>query len=177
MIKFPEDKRESKEESKEEEKQILLYNEIYWNNEDKNVNKKIDINIFDNDNKNVEKYILLNEENEILLCKEEEINKIKSKKESDEDIKIKELYNGQDDDSFYYLDKMHIKQNLLKNSIEFERTFSNSSIDNNDDYEMETLYKETQLEHPRKIIDGKIKRYQFFSWSGFFVVIDMIILL
>ena len=40
----------------------------------------------------------------MLLCKEEEINKIKSKKESDEDIKIKELYNGQDDDSFYYLD-------------------------------------------------------------------------
>ena len=63
MIELPEDKRESKEESKEEEKQILLYNEIYWNNEDKNVNKKIDINIFDNDNKNVEKYILLNEEN------------------------------------------------------------------------------------------------------------------
>ena len=103
----------------------------------------------------------------MLLCKEEEINKIKSKKESDEDIKIKELYNGQDDDSFYYLDKIHIKQNLLKNSIEFERTFSNSSIDNNDDYEMETLYKETQLEHPRKIIDGKIKRYPFFSFCLF----------
>ena len=56
----------------------------------------------------------------------------------------------------------------MKNSIEFERTFSNSSIDKNDNYEMETLYKETQLEHPRKIIDGKIKRYPFFSWSGFF---------
>ena len=104
----------------------------------------------------------------MLLCKEEEINKIKSKKESDEDIKIKELYNGQDDDSFYYLNKMHIRHKLLKNSIEFERTFSNSSIDKNDNYEMETLYKETQLEHPRKIIDGKIKRYPFFSWSGFF---------
>ena len=110
MIESPEDKRESKEESKEEEKQILLYNEIYWNNEDKNVNKKIDINIFDNDNKNVEKYILLNEENEILLCKEEEINRIISKKKNDEDIKIKELYNGQNDDSFYYLNKNYIKK-------------------------------------------------------------------
>ena len=161
------EKLEDKEELKEEESEILLYKELY-NNKEKNSNKKINIDIFDSNNKKAERYILLNEENEMLLCKEEEINKIKSKKESDEDIKIKELYNGQDDDSFYYLDKMHIKQNLLKNSIEFERTFSNSSIDNNDDYEMETLYKETQLEHPRKIIDGKIKRYPFFSWSGFF---------
>ena len=168
MIESPEDKRESKEESKEEEKQILLYNEIYWNNEDKNVNKKIDINIFDNDNKNVEKYILLNEENEILLCKEEEINRIISKKKNDEDIKIKELYNGQNDDSFYYLNKNYIKQKLLKNSIEFGKTFSDTSIDNNDEEEMEKLYKETQMEHPRKIIRDKIKRYPFFSWSGFF---------
>ena len=161
------EKLEDKEELKEEESEILLYKELY-NNKEKNSNKKINIDIFDNNNKKAERYILLNEENEILLCKEEEINKIKSKKESDEDIKIKELYNGQDDDSFYYLNKMHIRHKLLKNSIEFERTFSNSSIDKNDNYEMETLYKETQLEHPRKIIDGKIKRYPFFSWSGFF---------
>ena len=33
---------------------------------------------------------------------------------------------------------------------------------------MEKLYREVQLKHPRKIINGKIKRYSFFSWSGFF---------
>ena len=171
------EKLEDREKLKEEESEILLYNELYDNNQEKNLNKIININIFDSDNKKVETYKLLNEENEILLCKEEEINKIKTMKENDEDIKIKELYKGQDNDSFYYLNKNHIKQKLLKNSMEFERTFSNSSIDNNDDYEMEKLYKETQLEHPRRIIDGKIKRYPFFSWSGFFVVINMIILL
>ena len=162
------EKLEDREKLKEEESEILLYNELYDNNQEKNLNKIINIKIFDSDNKKVETYKLLNEENEILLCKEEEINKIKTMKENDEDIKIKELYKGQDNDSFYYLNKNHIKQKLLKNSMEFERTFSNSSIDNNDDYEMEKLYKETQLEHPRRIIDGKIKRYPFFSWSGFF---------
>ena len=42
------------------------------------------------------------------------------------------------------------------------------SLDNKNKEEMEKIYKDIQLKHPRKIIDGKIKRYPFFSWSGFF---------
>ena len=43
----------------------------------KKINKEINVSIFDLENKKVENYKLLNEEEEILLCKEEVI---KSKK-------------------------------------------------------------------------------------------------
>ena len=162
-----EEKEEIKEKESEESEQ-LLYDELY-NNEGKYINKNIDLKIFDNKTQQIKNYKLLNEENEILLCEQEAINKIKSDKENiDEEIKIKELYKGEDDDSFYYLNKFEIKNKLLKNAKEFERNFSNTLIDNQNDEEMEKLYKETQLKHPRKIVDGKIQRYSFFSWSGFF---------
>ena len=55
---------------------ILLCDDFY-DNENKKINKEINVNIFDSENKKVENYKLLNEEEEILLCKEEVI---KSKK-------------------------------------------------------------------------------------------------
>ena len=131
--------------------------------------KEIKLSIFNPINEKIENYKLLNEKEELLLCKEETINEIKSKKENkEEDIKIKELYIGEDSDSFYYLNKKEIKQKLIQNSIDLEKNFENSIIDNQNREEMDKLYKEVQLKHPRKIIDGEIKRYSFFEWSGFF---------
>jgi len=131
--------------------------------------KEIKLSIFNPINEKMENYELLNEKEELLLCKEDTINEIKSKKgNKEEDIKIKELYIGEDSDSFYYLNKKEIKQKLIQNSIDLEKNFENSIIDNQNREEMDKLYKEVQLKHPRKIIDGEIKRYSFFEWSGFF---------
>ena len=33
---------------------------------------------------------------------------------------------------------------------------------------MDKLYKEVSMKHPRKIKNGKIEKYSFFSWTGFF---------
>ena len=83
-----EEKEEIKEKESEESEQ-LLYDELY-NNEGKYINKNIDLKIFDNKTQQIKNYKLLNEENEILLCEQEAINKIKSDKENiDEEIKIK----------------------------------------------------------------------------------------
>jgi len=157
---------------------ILLFDD-YYENKNKRINKEINISIFDSEKKNVENYKLLNEEEEILLCKEEIIKGIKSKKEDEEaNIKIKELFNGEDNNSFYYLNKKEIKKNLFKNITGLEDDDGDGNlIDNHDRVEMEKLYKEVQLKHPRKIINGKFKRYSFFSWSGFFCCINQIIFL
>ena len=162
--------RELREENiKKDDFSMLLYDD-YYENENKKINKEINVNIFDSDKKNVENYKLLNEEEEILLCKEEVIKEIKSKKENiEESIKIKELFNGEDGNSIYYLNKREIKKNLFKNVTGLEDEDGDGNlIDNHNRVEMEKLYKEVQLKHPRKIINGKIKRYSFFSWSGFF---------
>ena len=111
---------------------ILLCDDFY-DNENKKINKEINVNIFDSENKKVENYKLLNEEEEILLCKEEVIKEIKSKKENiEENIKIKELFNGEDNNSFYYLNKKEIKKKLFKNitGLEDEDVEDGNSIDN-----------------------------------------------
>ncbi len=160
-----------KEEIKKEEEETLLYDELYQN-ENKILTNNIDLNIYNNNTKKSENYKLINEENEILLCKEEELKKIKESKENNEDdIKIKDLYKGDDNDYVFYLNKNKIKNNLLKNSMEFERNFSNSKFDNYNVEEMDKLYKEVQLKHPRNIIEGEIKKYPFFHGVDFFVVI------
>ena len=145
-----------------EDFELLLYDEKD-ENEHKKFNNKININIFDSQKKKVVNYKLFNEEEDLLLCKEEVVNEV-----DEENIKIKELYNGEDNDSYYHLNKNETKKKLLKNASEFERKFSHSRIDNQNKEEMEKLYKEIQLKHPRKIINGKIRRYSYFSWSGFF---------
>ena len=133
-------------------------------------NKEINLTIFDYTQKKLENFKLLNEEDEILLCKEEALNDLLSKKEDKEEIKIKELFKGEDNDSFYYLNKTELRkkyynigENLNEDSENIEQI-----IDNKNDKEMEKLYNEIQLKHPRKIIDNQIRRYPFFSQSGFF---------
>ena len=139
--------------------------------EKQNINKEFYLKIFSNKEKKPDNYILLNQDEDLLLCKEEAIKEIKSKKENNEEIKIKELYKGEDNDSFFYINKKETKKNFLKNIIELDKENENSKVDildNKNKEEMEKIYKNIQLKHPRKIIDGKIKRYPFFSWSGFF---------
>ena len=129
-------------------------------------NKEINLTIFDYTQKKLENFKLLKEEEEILLCKEEALNDCISKKEDKrEEIKIKELFKGEDNDSFYYLNKTELRkkyynigENLNEDSENIEQI-----IDNKNDKEMEKLYNEIQLKHPRKIIDNQIRRYPFFS--------------
>ena len=137
--------------------------------EEPKIKKEIDLNIYNYQTKNLENYKLLNESENIILCKEDKHKEIQSIKENKEgELKIKELYNKQEGDSFYYLNKKEIKKNFLQNAIDIEKEYENSIIDNKNGKEMEKLYNEAQLKHPRLIIDGKIRRYPFFSFSGFF---------
>ena len=130
------------------------------------MSKEININIYDHTKKKKEQYKLINESDDLLFCKEEIFTEIKSKNENKE-IKIKELYSGEDADSFFYINKKEMKKNLMKDS-KFEKENEETTFDNENGEVMEKLYKEVQLKHPRQIIDGQIKKYTFFSWSGFF---------
>ena len=146
----------------------LLFDKNY---ENKNIFKEIEFNIYDYQKKKSDNYKLLNENEEILICKEDLIENIKSKKENGEFIKISDIYQGEEEDSLFYLNKKEMAKKLMKSTINLEKEDENSTIDtinNKDKNEMEKLYNEVQLKHPRKIINGKIKRYPFFSWSGFF---------
>ena len=159
-------------EKQEEDTNKELLNEDFIN-EDEKISKEMDVDIFDYNTKKFEKYKLLNENEELLLCKEENIQNYLSKKDNQEDdIKIKELYKGEEDDSTFYLNKKEIKQKLSKSEINLEEEEDENSLlnflDNKNDKEMQKLYEEVQLKHPRKIVDGKISRYSFISWSGFF---------
>ena len=138
----------------------------------KKIGKEINLSIFNYNNNKLEKYKLLNGEEDLLLCKEEVLNEIKSKKENKEaDIKIKELYKEEEENnSIYYLNKNELKKKYLKiqENLNEDNEERNSIINNKNEQEMEKLYKESQLKHPRKINDGEIRKYTFFSWSGFF---------
>ena len=141
-----------------EEGQELLTDETY-EIQNKKISKEIDLNIYDYKEKKLEKYKLINEEEELLLCKEEFLNEIKQNKQNkEEDIKIKELFKGDDNDNFYYLNKNELKKKYLKieTNLDEDIESSKSFIDNQNEKEMEKLYEETILKHPRKIIDGKI---------------------
>ena len=141
------------------------------NNKTKAISKEINLNIFNYEENKIENYKFLNEEEELLLCKEEALNEVKSKKDNkEENIKIKELYKGEDSNSFYYLNKNELKKKYLKieENLNEDNDDRNSILDNQDEKEVEKIYKESLLKHPRKVIDGEIKKYSFFSWSGFF---------
>ena len=56
----------------------------------------------------------------------------------------------------------------IEENLNEDKEERNSFLDNQNEKEMEKLYKETLLKHPRKIIDGQITKYSFFSFSGFF---------
>ena len=161
--------KEKQEDQIENEFEVLLYDEVYEYENKKN-KKEINLNIYNYAEKKTEKYKLLNEEEEILLCKEEDLNEIRTKKENiEEEIRIKEIYKGEDSDSFYYINKKELKKKyLMRTDINEDNENIHAIIDNKNQKEMEKLYNEIQLKHPRKIVDGKITRYSLFSWSGFF---------
>ena len=81
---------------------------------------------------------MLNEEEEILLCNEEAINEIKSKKgNKEEEIKIKELYKGEDNNSVYYINKKELKKKyIMKTDLNEDNENINSIIDNKNEKEM-----------------------------------------
>ena len=79
--------------------------------EKQNINKEFHLKIFNYNEKKPDNYILLNQDEDLLLCKEEAI---KSKKENNEEIKIKELYKGEDNDSFFYINKKETKKIFKK---------------------------------------------------------------
>ena len=79
---------QAQEDLKDNEYKELLYDEIF-EKDAKKINKEINLNIYNYREKKLENYKILNEDDELLLCKEEIINEIKSKKENkEEDIKL-----------------------------------------------------------------------------------------
>ena len=161
-----------KENELKEEKEELLNDSKESQNENKNlevektVSKNIDLNIYDYTTKKIENYKFINEEDDILLCKEENILKIKDQKENKEaEIQIKELYQDEENEQIYCLNKTEIKNKLLK-ATDLEQDYEEKI--NQTENEMNKLYRKTQLKHLRKIINGEIKKYPFFEWTGFF---------
>ena len=102
-----------------EKKEII--DDLYQNKFDKN-NKQIDI-IFNDNNDEKEKYKLISEEKELLLCKENIINQTyKDKKEYE--IKIKDLYKGEEGKDFYYINKENLKEKYLKYVFELNKNYN-----------------------------------------------------
>ena len=135
--------------------------------EKQNINKEFYLKIFSNKEKKPDNYILLNQDEDLLLCKEEAIKEINSNKENKEEIKIKELFKGEDNDSFFYINKKETKKHFLKNIIELDKENENSKVDildNKNKEEMEKIYKEIQME--------KLEDILFFLGAVFSAVIS-----
>ena len=127
-------------------------NELYQSRFEKSYDE-IDIIFSDNENKDEEKYKLINDKNEILLCKEDKINEIRINKDNDNKIKIEELFKGEEDKSFYYINKEKLKEKYLNYLFQQNKYNDNLIINNQNKNEMDKLYKEIELKHPRIIID------------------------
>ena len=125
--------------------------------------KEIDVTFTNEQNKKEEKYKLINEEKESLLIKED---LIKGKMDNYQ-IKISELFQNENTEQ-YYLNKEKTKEKYLKNLLEIEKKEDDILLNKKDKNEMQILYRETSLKHPRKILDGEIYRYPFCSWTGCF---------
>ena len=128
----------------ENEFQELLIEEA--NSPEKKNKKEINFSIYNYTEKKLENYKLLNEEEEILLCREEVLNEFKSEQENKEkEIKIKELYKGEDNDSVYYINKKEMKKKyIMRTDLNEDNENVNEIIDNKNAKEMEKLYEEVQ---------------------------------
>ena len=125
--------------------------------------QQIDVTFTNDQNKKEEKYILFNEEKESLLIKEDNIkNKI-----GNYQPKISELFQSEDSE-IYYLNKEKSKEKYLKNFFELDKKGEDISFNNKDKNEMDALYREISLMHPRKLINGEIQKYPFWTWTGCF---------
>ena len=113
-----------------------------------------------------EPYTLINKENEIVLCKNELYNELKSGKYK---ITIEEFFKDEESDKCYYINKEKMSEEHLKNLFELDKNNEDIRIDNQNEEEMDKLYKKVIMKHPRKVINEKqFKKYSFFSWTGFF---------
>ena len=143
-----------------------IINDLYQTKYEKN-KKQIDIT-FDSSNEQKEKYKLIKEEKEILLCKENTINKANINGGKNYEIKIEELYKGEEGKDFYYINKENLKEKYLKYIFELNKNNNDIRIDNKNEEEMNKLYNEIIMKHPRKMIGNEIKKYSLISWTGFF---------
>jgi hypothetical protein len=116
-------------------------------------------------NQGEERYTLINEENELLLCNE---SIFKREKEKNNNVKIEQIYNGRENEYYYYINKEEVKEKYLKNFFELNKNSNDLKIDNENEEEMNKLYEEIEMMHPRKVVNREIKKYSFFSWLGFF---------
>ena len=80
-----------------------------------NIKNQIEINLKDPYTHKEEKYQLINEKNEMLLCKEDLFDKVKDEIGESYDIKIIELLKRKDEKDYYYINKEELKQRYLKN--------------------------------------------------------------
>ena len=123
-------------------------------------NKQLDITFTNPQSEKEEKYKFLDEEKESLLLKEFFIN-------NQYQIRIQELFQNENEGQ-YYINKEKIKEKYLKNCFDLDKNNQDLIINRQDVKEMDELYKETSLKHPRKFIDGEIRKYSFCSWIGCF---------
>ena len=126
-------------------------------------NKQIDVTFTNPENQKEEKYKLLNEEKESLLIKED----LMSNNIGNYQVRISELFNNERNEQ-YYLNKEKSKEKYLKNLLQIEQKDEDIVFNNKDQNEMDALYRETCLKHPRKLVDGEIQKYPFRSWTGCF---------
>ena len=143
-----------------------IIKDLYQTKYEKN-KKQIDI-IFNDSYELKEKYKLIKEEKEILLCKENIINEAYNNRGQNYEIKIEELYKGEEGKDFYYINKENLKEKYLRYIFELNKNNNDIKIDNKNEEEMNKLYNEIIMKHPRKMIDNEIKKYSLISWTGFF---------
>ena len=133
-----------------------------------NIKNQIEINLKDPYTHKEEKYQLINEKNEMLLCKEDLFDKVKDEIGESYDIKIIELLKRKDEKDYYYINKEELKQRYLKNFFDLDKINKELLFNRNNPIEMKKLYEETIKKHPRIIYKDHIEKYPFFAWSGFF---------
>ena len=137
-------------------------------NKNENTHTQIDVNIINIGSQKEENYILINEEEDMLLIKKDIINDKIKNQNGNYNIKIKELYKGEDNEFYYYINKNILKEKYLKFNFDLDKNNDDIMIDNENEVEMNDLYTKTLLKHPRKVINGEIKKYSIFSWTGFY---------
>ena len=126
-------------------------------------NKQIDAVFSNEGDDKEEKYKLFDEEKESLLIKED----LLPGKTDSYEIKISELFQNENNE-VYYINKEKSKEKYLNNCFETDKKGEDISFNNKDQNEMNALYREVCLMHPRKLINGEIQKYSFKSWTGCF---------
>ena len=96
-----------------DKKQII--NDLY-ENKSHYIKNNINIFFFNPINQKEEKYTLLNEEKELLLCKQDILNEA-IKENNNYNIKIEELFQGEENNNYYYINKELLKEKYLKNFL------------------------------------------------------------